>query len=572
MELKVGQSFGDYEILGTLGAGGMGKVYKVRNKISNRVEAMKILLSGLTFEPELVDRFTREIRIFGSLNHPNIAELRTALKIEDQLVMIMEFVEGQALDAIAKQGRIPVAQLLDYMSQALAALSYAHSKGVVHRDIKPANMMLTPEGDLKLMDFGIAKAATDPKLTRTGFVVGSVYYIPPEQIEGKELDGRSDLYSLGVTMYELATGKRPFEGASDYQIISSHLKDSPPAPRDVDPTLPAELNDIILLALAKDPDQRFQTADAFRNAICSIAGFDLPVRQQRMSTASRQAITAQPPLPPRAQTATPAGRPAASPPLPPITPPPAVAAKQNTRLLYMLAGSVATIAVIVGAVIEIPKIMRTSAAGQPGGGQIVTPTPVVKPPTASPVPSQPAQPVATEPAVVTQPVPSPQPTTAPQVAATVPAVKPEVTKPVARPPVRPQVQAPTIQVAPTPVQHASVPNAAQVTPPNAAAVVLPAPAQPAQAGNTAAVAELRERANLMSIRIVTARISFQNLQKQQAASGLSPRADMMAADQRLGYQMDQAEASLQQGDVAGAKRRMDSAERDLERLESFLGK
>src|SRR5690242_7234943 len=187
MDLSTGQSFGDYEILGTLGAGGMGKVYKVRNKISDRVEAMKILLADLSGEPELVQRFTREIRIFGSLNHPNIAELRTALRVDNTLAMIMEFVEGSSLAALMKDGRVPVDKAVDCMCQALSALAYAHSQGVVQRDIKPANMMLTPNGTLKLMDFGIAKAVSDPKLTRSGFVVGSVYYIPPEQIEGKEI-------------------------------------------------------------------------------------------------------------------------------------------------------------------------------------------------------------------------------------------------------------------------------------------------------------------------------------------------------------------------------------------------
>jgi hypothetical protein len=535
MELSVGQTFEDYEILGVLGTGGMGKVYKVRNKISNRVEAMKILLSNLSVEPDLVDRFTREIRIFGSLDHPNITELRTALRVNNQLVMIMELVEGSSLDILMKQGKVPREKYIDYMCQALSALSYAHSKGVVHRDIKPANMMVTPDGLVKLMDFGIAKAVTDPQLTRTGFLVGSVFYVSPEQIEGKELDGRSDLYSLGVTLYELATGKRPFDGASDYQIISAHMKENPPAPRLLDPSLPAELNDVIMLALTKDPAQRFQTADAFKNALSSLI---------------------------------------VAPPVQAVAPPPVAAAKKSNRLLYMMAGSVATIAVIAGAVIELPKIMHTSAAPpQETAQKAAEPEPPAKPAAVAPA-QQPAQSAAQESAKAPEPVatavaptPAPNPTpekpaAAVKVEPSKPALSPVTTVASAKPaaqPVRQQAQMTTQQQAPV----------AQPQPPVAQATQAQASAPPA---NAAAAAELRERSNLMSVRVGTIRAAFQSLQKQQAASGLSPRSDMVAADQRLGYQLEQAEASMQQGDVAGAKKRLDAAERDLEKLESFLGK
>lgn len=542
MELSAGQTFGDYEILGVLGKGGMGKVYQVRNKISNRVEAMKILLSNLTADADLVDRFTREIRIFGSLDHPNIAELRTALRVENQLVMIMEFVEGSTLDALMKQGRIPTAKYLDCMGQALSALSYAHSKGVVHRDIKPANMMLTPSGVLKLMDFGIAKAVTDPKLTKTGFMVGSVYYVSPEQIEGKDLDARSDLYSLGVTLYELATGKRPFDGTSDYQIITAHMKENPPAPRELDASLPTELNDIIMLALAKDPAARFQSADAFKNALASVA--------RGLGNGAAQAAQA----------------------LPPITPPPAVSAKRNTRLLYMLAGSAATIAVIVGAVIEVPKIMHTNAAGQPAATQAAAGAPA--PQEAAPAAPAPGSvPPAAEAAAAATPAPAAvvaqnavPPAPAPTHAATPTAVPPA--RPVAMPAQHEVVQ----QVAQAP-GHVAQPDPPPATQAPAAAQQPPAANQPPAAPVDAkALEDLRERAGLMQVRVATIRTSLQNLQRQQAASGLSLRGDMVAADQRLGYQMEQAESSLQQHDAEGAKKRLDAAERDLEKLESFFNK
>lgn len=271
MSNEVGTVIGDYQIVGVLGAGGMGKVYKVRNTISDRIEAMKVLLPNLDADHELAERFMREIKVQASLDHPNIAALRTAQRVGNQLVMIMEYIEGSTLEAIMRERRIPVAECANYISQVLSALAYAHGHGIVHRDIKPANMMLTPQGVVKLMDFGIAKLSMDHRLTQTGKTVGSLFYMSPEQIRGDaNLDPRSDLYSLGISFYEMVTGRRPFDGESDYSIMAAHLQQPPRPPVELDPSLPAALNDIILIAIAKDPAQRFQTADAFRSALHSV--------------------------------------------------------------------------------------------------------------------------------------------------------------------------------------------------------------------------------------------------------------------------------------------------------------
>src|ERR1700730_1206189 len=181
MSLEIGSRIGDYEIVSALGAGGMGKVFKVRNVISDRVEAMKVLLPDLEHEPELADRFMREIKVQASLQHPNIATLHTALRVDNQLLMLMELVEGITLDQRLQQGPIPLRDGIEYIGQVLGALGYAHQHGVIHRDIKPANMMLTANGTVKLMDFGIAKAAADRRLTMTGTTLGSLYYMSPER-------------------------------------------------------------------------------------------------------------------------------------------------------------------------------------------------------------------------------------------------------------------------------------------------------------------------------------------------------------------------------------------------------
>src|SRR5947209_10324331 len=263
---------GDYEVLGVLGAGGMGKVYKVRNVLSDRVEAMKVLLPNLADQKELADRFLREIKVLASLNHPNIAALRTALMIDNQLVMIMEFVQGTTLAAHLEQGPITWGDTMNYIDQVLAALSYAHKQNVIHRDIKPANMMLTPSGAIKLMDFGIARSANDLGLTVTGTTVGSLAYMSPEQVKCEPVDARSDLYSVGISFYEMVTGQRPFHSDSNFSIMQAHLQEPPKLPTEINPDLPVGISEIIMMAMEKDPAKRFQSADAFANALRTVAG------------------------------------------------------------------------------------------------------------------------------------------------------------------------------------------------------------------------------------------------------------------------------------------------------------
>ncbi|HUN89615.1 MAG TPA: serine/threonine-protein kinase, partial [Terriglobales bacterium] len=230
---------GDYEILGVLGTGGMGRVYRVRNVITDRVEAMKVLLPDLVGQEELVVRFLREIKLLAALNHPNIAALHTALTIDNQLVMVMEYVEGKTLASRLQTGAIPVADALTYLDQVLAALSYAHQQHVIHRDIKPANMMLTPEGVVKLMDFGIARSDQEPaKLTAPGTTLGSINYMSPEQVKGGPIDERSDLYSAGISLYEMVTGQRPFQGESNFSIMAAQIQQAPTPPVQLNPALP----------------------------------------------------------------------------------------------------------------------------------------------------------------------------------------------------------------------------------------------------------------------------------------------------------------------------------------------
>jgi eukaryotic-like serine/threonine-protein kinase len=267
MGIEPGQRIGDYEVVKTIGVGGLGAVYEVRHLISQRAEAMKVLLPDQTGTPEMAERFRREIQLLASLSHPNIAALHNAFYHENRLIMIMELVQGETLRGSGLRVAIPLPRLLDFASQTLAALIYAHNLGIVHRDIKPSNIMITGGRLVKVLDFGIAISDHSPELTNTGFLLGSLNYMSPEQVMGSKATPRSDIYSLGVTLYETITGRLPITGSTNYEIMTGHLNQAPIPPVDLNPALPLAISQAILKALAKDPAARFATAQEFASAL-----------------------------------------------------------------------------------------------------------------------------------------------------------------------------------------------------------------------------------------------------------------------------------------------------------------
>jgi len=270
VKLEVGQTVGDYEILALLGHGGMGRVFKVRNLISDRIEAMKVLLPDADGSPELAERFAREIKLVAALDHPNIAALRTALRAGSQMLMIMEHVEGKSLDQKLQSEKPDCGRVVHFVAQVLSALGYAHQHGVIHRDVKPSNILVRADDSVKLTDFGIASRAGDPRLTGPGMALGSLYYMSPEQVKGLPLDPRSDIYSAGVTLYECVTGRRPIQGDSFIAIMNAHLDQTPVPPIQLAPQIPSELSSIIERSLGKAPEHRFQTAGEFRAALLRV--------------------------------------------------------------------------------------------------------------------------------------------------------------------------------------------------------------------------------------------------------------------------------------------------------------
>lgn len=271
MTFSLGQTVGDYRIVDVIGSGGMGTVYKVQHVISERIEAMKVILPSLIGSPELAERFMREIKVHARLNHPNIASLHNALRVDESLLMVMEYVEGSTLHARLLESKLDPALSTNIVLQVLSALEYAHARSVIHRDIKPANIIITRDGAAKLMDFGIARAADqNDHLTRTGAAVGSLYYMSPEQIQGLSIDHRSDLYSLGITFYEMLTGQKPITGDTSWAIMNGHMTHIPSPPASVNPNLSPALSLAVLKALEKRPENRYQSASEFAHILQSI--------------------------------------------------------------------------------------------------------------------------------------------------------------------------------------------------------------------------------------------------------------------------------------------------------------
>jgi hypothetical protein len=503
-----GQRIGDYEVLGVLGAGGMGKVYKVRNVISDRVEAMKVLLANLAVQKELADRFLREIKLLASLNHPNIAALNTALTLDNQLVMMMEYVDGVTLASRLQQGPIAPADAVNYSDQLLNALSYAHKLNVIHRDVKPGNMMLTPQGVVKLMDFGIARPNNEAGMTVTGTTLGSLNYMSPEQVRGEPVDQRSDLYSMGVSLYEMVTGQLPFRGHSNYSVMSAHLQEQPQPPIVVRPDLPKGLSDIILMAMAKDPRDRFQSAEAFGNALRSA------LATGATGMASPVAGTVRAPQVP------------ASAPRVPVqaTVPMAVAAESNAahrssnRGVYMALGGLIALCILFAAGYYVPRWIKTHAS--PGA-------------TSSTSSTQPVTQPADAPVDISAPPPDAVPVTA------------------TPPPAAPAQEDPAVAKAREEAERKAREEAAR---------------------KAALLKEAEDQSDQLEARSAAISQGLNNLRRAQQAQGYGLRGDIVQAEEMMKSNLDRAQFALRSGNGAQAKEYLDKAETQAMVLERFLGR
>ena len=258
---------GRYEIMGELGQGAMGVVYKARDPLIDRVVAIKTINLSLAMDEkeEYEGRFYQEAKAAGRLSHPNIVTIYDVGKSGDIAYIAMEFLEGRELRDLLNGQRMPVDEVLAVTMQVARGLAYAHEKGVVHRDVKPSNIMVVHEGHAKITDFGIARMASAGVRTQTGMVLGSPKYMSPEQVMGKLTDQRSDIFSLGVMLYEMLTGQVPFIGENVNAIMYQTLNATPVSPGTMNPAVPDMLNFIVAKALAKGLDSRYQNAQDFAN-------------------------------------------------------------------------------------------------------------------------------------------------------------------------------------------------------------------------------------------------------------------------------------------------------------------
>ena len=298
MSVLPASRIGAYEILAPLGAGGMGEVYRARDTRLDRIVAIKILPAEMAADPQMRERFDREARAISSLSHPHICALYDVGQQDGVDFLVLEYLEGETLASrlartvdSGKAGLLP-ADALRYAIEICDALDKAHRSGVIHRDLKPANVMLTKSG-AKLLDFGLAKSAapvvataglsmlptTPPNLTAQGTILGTFQYMAPEQIEGLEADARTDIFAFGALLFEMLTGRRAFEGKTRASLLGAILKDEPKPVSTVQPIVPKALDRIVSTCLAKDPDDRYQSArDLLR---------DLKASSERLGDSSR---------------------------------------------------------------------------------------------------------------------------------------------------------------------------------------------------------------------------------------------------------------------------------------------
>ncbi len=354
----------------------MGAVYQGVDLMVEREVAIKMLRPEIARQPDIVERFRAEAVALAKLNHPNIATLYSFFREGDEYFMVMEFVVGRTLESIM-QGSPPISAeaAIAISSQVLDAIEHAHSYGILHRDIKPANIMLTGSGQVKVTDFGIARVLGKARMTREGTICGTLEYLAPERIRGQEGDIRSDLYSMGIVLYEMLSSHLPFERDSEYELMRAHLQATPPSFASLGlPSVPPKLEMVVSKALAKLPEQRFGTAGEFRSAL---AHATKPVVEPAALTGEPGIFAESPALAPAA--------PAALTAVPAVATPAALTT--NHRKVYAAVGAVLVLMAMIFGLLWSRKhqaVEGTRAAPTPVVAQPSTPVAQPTPPTAQP--------------------------------------------------------------------------------------------------------------------------------------------------------------------------------------------
>jgi serine/threonine protein kinase len=277
-EPMIGKQVGPYRILEKIGQGGMGVVYKAVHTQLEQEVAIKVPAPEYAQDPSMRERFIAEAKLQAKLSHPHVVNVFNYLQDESNVFLVMEYIKGPTLEQrLATIGRIPPQEALLICQDVLAALCFMHSRGVIHRDIKPGNIMFTDTGVVKVTDFGIAKVAGEKGRTKTAMQIGTLCYMSPEQIQGKPAGVASDLYTLGVTLYQMVTGKLPFHGDSEYSIMRAHIEEAPAPPWEIQAHISPGLGRVILKAIEKKPEHRYQNAREFAEALAGLVSEPCPV-------------------------------------------------------------------------------------------------------------------------------------------------------------------------------------------------------------------------------------------------------------------------------------------------------
>jgi len=364
---KIGAEFGGYRLESLIGHGGMSIVYRAQHLSLERTVALKLLAPQLSDDEAFRERFLRESRLAASLDHPNVIPIYEAGEEDGVFFIAMRFVEGLDLKTVLKrEGSLPLDRTSSVISQVANALSAAHAKGLVHRDVKPANILMASgfgpeESDhVYLSDFGVVKHSASQPLTQTGMFVGTAEYASPEQIEGKDLDGRADVYALGCVLYECLTGDPAYDRDSEVALMYAHLLEPPPVPHEKRPDLPPEVDEVVAKGMAKNRDERYQSprelAIAFRQA-AGAPSTSIGATQLAGATGAGATVMSGTPTtsPPAADAASPAEPPGVAPPpaAPPTAPAPAApaAAGGPSRRTWLIVGGIIAALVIAGAIV-----------------------------------------------------------------------------------------------------------------------------------------------------------------------------------------------------------------------------
>lgn len=395
MESLIGKRFNKYEIQAEIGRGGMGVVYLGYDITLKRTVAVKVLPPTFTFDQEFVERFLREAVLAANLYHPNIVTIHDVGEQEGYHYIVMEYLKGETLDQwLNRNGTMSPQQANRVLQQMASALDYAHAQGIVHRDVKPSNIMLAPDSQAKLMDFGLVRAGEGSALTRTGVILGTPEYMAPEQALGAAVDGRADIYALGVVLFRMLTGHVPFARSTPYAVTFAHIHEPPPPLRTLRPDLPAAMEAVVLKALAKNPDDRYQRASQLAQDFeASLAPSARPIGGAVAvggAAAGSQADQDASRGPGKAPTRkTPPGQ---------TPPPPARPGGKDRSPVPLLIGLIALLLVVIVAALltlrpwpisratPTPPVMASSPTTPPGAIALATPSPLpVNSPTQAPV-------------------------------------------------------------------------------------------------------------------------------------------------------------------------------------------